>query len=41
MAREMCPEHLTAAERVAMYEFLHKVAMYVRWPGYREEPTSS
>jgi hypothetical protein len=34
MAHEMCPEHITQQERVAMYSFLQKVASYIRWPGF-------
>jgi hypothetical protein len=35
IAREMCPQSITPAERVALYEFLQKVALHVRWPNYR------
>jgi hypothetical protein len=32
MAREMCHEGITQHERVAICEFLRKVAEAVRWP---------
>jgi hypothetical protein len=34
VAREMCHEGITGHERVAIYEFLHKVAAAVRWPEF-------
>jgi hypothetical protein len=33
IARDICPEDSTQAERIAIYDFLHKVANAVRWPG--------
>jgi hypothetical protein len=34
MACEMCHEGITKQERIAIYDFLHKVAEAVRWPGF-------
>jgi DNA-binding GntR family transcriptional regulator len=32
VARELCPPDATLAQRIALYELLHKVASEVRWP---------
>jgi DNA-binding transcriptional MocR family regulator len=32
VARELCPPDATQAQRIALHEFLHKVASEVRWP---------
>ena len=34
IARQMCHDGITKEERVAMYEFLHKVAEAVRYPEF-------
>jgi hypothetical protein len=34
VARELCAEGITQPERVALYEFLHKIADAVRWPRF-------
>jgi hypothetical protein len=31
IARELCAEGVTQPERIALYEFLHKIADAVRW----------
>jgi hypothetical protein len=34
IARDMHPEDMTEGQRIALYEFLHKVAYSVRYPGH-------
>jgi hypothetical protein len=33
IARQISHQGITQAERIAIYEFLHKIASAVRWPG--------
>jgi hypothetical protein len=35
VARQMCHDGITQAERAAIYDFLHAVANYVRWPNFQ------
>lgn len=32
IARELCADGMTQAERIALHEFLYKIANAVRWP---------